>query len=189
MSIQSWSFERASLRKPCQTLGQEKLSCSFVFCFLLSEKLMFIKAYSWKLLGQSFLQVYGILLRGLTSICPSKVDLLNVHPREKPFQTVGTKNCPVLLFFVFCCQENYWLWRLTYGNSWASLFYRHTLEGSNGLTSICPSKVRFFERASLRKPFQTPGAKKHILFFRVLLAFVVTCRDWSADLTCFFWPC
>ena len=30
----------------------------------------------------------GILLRGLTSICPSKVDLLNVHPREKPFQTL-----------------------------------------------------------------------------------------------------
>ena len=57
---------------------------------------------------QTFGSVFftGILLRGLTSICPSKVDLLNVHPREKPFQTLGhKKNYSVLLFFVFCCQK------------------------------------------------------------------------------------
>ena len=43
---------------------------------------------------------------GLTSMCPSKVSFLNVHPREKPFQTLGHKKTILFFcFFVFCCQK------------------------------------------------------------------------------------
>ena len=64
---------------------------------------------------------------GLTSMCPSKVSFLNVHPREKPFQTLGHKK--TILFFCFLFSVGFeGLGMETFGSVY---FYRYTFEGSN----------------------------------------------------------
>ena len=111
MSIQSWFFERASLRKPFQTLGRkQKLSCSdcsCVLCFLLSGKLLVMNAYAWKLLGQVFFYRYTLEgSNGLTSICPSRVNFLSVHPWENLFRPCMFKMILLRHFLSWPCRWN-----------------------------------------------------------------------------------
>ena len=65
-----------------------------VFLFFVVRKITGYEVLRMEAFGSVFCT--GILLKGLTSICPSKVNFLNVHPRENLFRPWGKKT---ILFF------------------------------------------------------------------------------------------
>ena len=70
-----------------------------VFLFFVVRKITGYEVLGHGSFWVSLLYRY-ILLKGLTSICPSKVNFLNVHPQENLFRPWGKKNYPVPT--VFC---------------------------------------------------------------------------------------
>ena len=130
ISIQICCFERASLAKTISDPGGQKNISLFLWV--------------WSLLASTSTVNEGldlcferIPLRGLISTLPSKYVVLNVHPWQKPFQTLEAKKLSYCFFeFGLCCPQPVLLRKALEWKFLGDFFERYTFEGSNINISI-----------------------------------------------------